>query len=172
MARLGRSDEDRSTDGEPRRGLLRCSILDMSSTRQAYDALCCYTLSLGDEEFLHQHVVDAFAAQDASEDDKPIRLTFALVGLYLHVEHGFTGREVQRAHMKLAATKRDWPRFAAPAERGAITAADVLAVPDGKARDRRIQDWCVAVWRAYSSHREDVRALLRDTGVHVPPSPG
>jgi len=65
---------------------------------EAYDALCAYTLTRGDAAFIHQHVVDAFAAQSADEATKPITLTFALVGLYLHVERQFTGREVQRAH--------------------------------------------------------------------------
>jgi len=54
--------------------------------RDAYNELCCHTLSHDSADFIHQHVVDAFAAQDATTDDKPTRLAFALVGLYLHVE--------------------------------------------------------------------------------------
>lgn len=30
---------------------------------EAYEAICYYTLSLGDVDFIHQHVVDAFAAR-------------------------------------------------------------------------------------------------------------
>ena len=66
----------------------------MNAETTAYHELCCYTLTHGDPAFIHQHVVDAYAAQDASNTDNPIRLTFALVGLYLHVERGFTGRQV------------------------------------------------------------------------------
>lgn len=43
----------------------------------------CYTLAHRDPAFLHQHVVDAFAAQHADDSTKPITLVFALVGLYL-----------------------------------------------------------------------------------------
>ena len=59
----------------------------MNENERAYHEICCNTLTLGDPEFIHQHVVDAFAAQDANLGDKPIRLTFALVGLYLLIEN-------------------------------------------------------------------------------------
>ena len=58
----------------------------MLSEHQAYDRLCAYTLNRGDAAFIHQHVVDAFAAQHAGGHTKAITITFALVGLYLHVE--------------------------------------------------------------------------------------
>ena len=47
-----------------------------------------------DPAFIHQHVMDAWAVQTADELTKPIQLTFALVGLYLHVEMAFSGRQV------------------------------------------------------------------------------
>jgi len=50
-------------------------------------------------------------AQHADTGTKPIGLTFALAGLYLHVECGFTGRHVQRAHMVMGERKRTWPAF-------------------------------------------------------------
>ena len=39
----------------------------MDLNTAAYHELCCYTLSHGHPSFIHQHVVDAFAAQDAPE---------------------------------------------------------------------------------------------------------
>jgi hypothetical protein len=69
----------------------------VSIEQDAYDQVRYYTLSLGDPAFIHQHVVDAFIAQHADENTKPIAITFALVGLYLHVEKGFSGQQVQRA---------------------------------------------------------------------------
>src|SRR4051794_13943716 len=84
----------------------------MSIEQDAYDELCSYTLTHGDLAFIHQHVVDAFGAQSATAETKPVRLTFALIGLLLHVEWKWTGRQVQRAHMQLAARTRDWPTFA------------------------------------------------------------
>jgi hypothetical protein len=131
----------------------------------AYDELCAFTLSLGDADFVHQYVVDAHAAQTATPDGKPIRIFFALVGLYLHLEHGFTGREVQLAHMKLARQKGEWPGIELPTDRGVITAADVVAVSDHDARIAMIDNWCRSVWDPYSSQREKIDSALRNAGI-------
>lgn len=131
----------------------------------AYNELCCYTLTHGDPAFIHQLVVDAAAAQFADEQTKPIKLTFALVGLYLHLEKQFTGKEVQHAHMALARKKRIWPTFPQPQDRDSVTAADVLAVPAGPERDRAIEGWCASVWEAYSGCREGVIAVVREHGI-------
>src|SRR6185295_5352013 len=80
-------------------GTTRGAGLMEAVDRESYDALCCYTLERGDAAFIHQHVVDAFIAQNAGEHTKPIGLAFALIGLYLHLERGFSGKQVQRVHM-------------------------------------------------------------------------
>jgi len=131
----------------------------------AYEELQCYTLAHGGSEFIHQHVVDAWAAQHADGQTKPIALTFALVGLYLHLEEGFSGRQVQRAHMALARHKENWPSFALPPERGATTAGDVMAVEAGPMRDHVIDAWCASVWGAFSQSREAVADLLNRRGI-------
>lgn len=131
----------------------------------AYNELQAYTLAHGDPAFIHQHVVDAGAAQHADARTKPIGLTFALVGLYLHVEHGWSGRQVQQAHQHLARCKQAWPSFAPPQDRGSMTAEDVISVPAGAERDRAIDAWCSSVWAAYSEHRRTVISLLRQHGV-------
>jgi hypothetical protein len=133
----------------------------MTST-DAYNQLCYYTLADRDPSFLHQLVVDAFAAQTADEQTKPMKLTFALVGLYLHVEKQFSGRLVQRVHMGLAQRKRSWPTFALPSERGSLTAADVLAAPAGPERDQAIHAWCASVWEAFRECRHVVAELVRE----------
>ena len=132
------------------------------TSEDAYNELCYYTLAHADPSFIHQHVVDAFAAQHADELTKPIKLTFALVGLYLHVERKFSGKQVQRVHMALAQRKQPWPSFALPYDRGALTAADVLAVPAGAERDKAIHAWCASVWQAFRDCREAVVTLLRE----------
>lgn len=139
----------------------------MASATSSYHALCAYTLehALTDPAFIHQHVVDAQAAQNADAQTKPIGLTFALVGLYLHLERGFSGRQVQRAHMQLGKQKRAWPALALPADRGPMTAEDVMAAEAGSARDRAIDAWCASVWDAYRGHRAVVEALLREYGI-------
>lgn len=137
---------------------------DELSEGNAYDELQSYTLAHGDRTFIHQHVVDAWAAQHADERTKPIALTFALVGLYLHVEKGFSGRQVQRAHMALARHKRNWPPFALPHRRGAITANLVMAKEPGSERDEAIDAWCASVWEAFRESHQAVVGLLEQYG--------
>jgi hypothetical protein len=134
----------------------------MTSEVDAYHALCGYTLTRGDPAFTHQLVVDAFAAQHATPDGKPISVTFALAGLYLHLERQYTGREVQLAHMQMAREKRAWPAFVLPEHRGSMTAIDVLAAPEGRERDAAIDAWCQSVWDAFAINRERVIGLLSE----------
>lgn len=131
----------------------------------AYDALRAYTLTHGDPAFLHQHVVDAWTAQHAGAQTKPIALAFALIGLYLHVERGHTGRQVQRVHMALGRRKRAWPPFSVPDERASLTALDVLAHPAGPERDQAIHRWCAAVWDTFRDSRAQVIGLLAEHGI-------
>jgi hypothetical protein len=139
------------------------------SEQDAYNEICAYTLDHArrDPSFIHQHVVDAYAAQRADAGTKPISLTFALAGLYLHVEHQISGAQVQRIHMKLARRKHQWPRFDLPADRGNITACDVIAVPPGPDRDRAIHAWCAAVWSTFRDSHPRVIECLREHGIDV-----
>jgi hypothetical protein len=127
---------------------------------------------LGDAEFLHQHVVDAYAAQHVSNDKKPIFLAAALIGLYLFVERGYTGRQVQQAHMALGNKMKAWPRFDAPQERAGLTVAAVLKAPPGPRRDELITQWARAVWAMWNRQHEAVERLLSlqypDSFVHSP----
>ncbi len=138
---------------------------EAASEQRAYDELQCYTLAHGDPAFVHQYVVDAWTAQHADDRTKPIALTFALIGLYLHVERGFTGRQVQRVHMALAKRRWSWPSYVLPRGRGSMTATRVMAAPPGAGRDRAIDAWCAAVWDAYRENRGTVVALLERHGV-------
>ncbi len=141
------------------------SAAAVPSEEDAYDEVQCYTLARGDPAFIHQHVVDAWAAQHADERTKPIALTFALVGLYLRVGRRFSGRQVQRAHMTLARQKRSWPSFALPPERGSITASQVVAAPAGPERDQAIDAWCASVWDAFRDSHQAVAELLERYGI-------
>jgi hypothetical protein len=129
--------------------------------RQLYHELTAYTLSHPDPSFIHQHVVDAFAAQTADETTKPITLAFALVGLYLRSERQYSGKQVQRVHMLLARRRKQWPRFDIPEDRGAITVRDVMEAPPGPERDEMIREWADCVWHAYSAQRDSVVDLLK-----------
>lgn len=136
-----------------------------AAEQAAYDELQCYTLAHGGEAFIHQHVVDAWTAQHADERTKPIALTFALVGLHLHLARGFSGRQVQREHMALARRRHGWPSFPLPRDRGAVTARLVVAASPGPDRDRAIDAWCGSVWEAFRDSHQRVASLLEQHGV-------
>ena len=72
---------------------------------------------------------------------------------------------MQRAHMEMARRKRPWPAFVMPAQRGSMTAVEVIAVPEGPQRDAAIDVWCRSVWDAWSVNRPAVEALLREYGI-------
>ncbi|MGC0772874.1 MAG: DUF5946 family protein [Candidatus Acidiferrum sp.] len=132
----------------------------MDTARAAFDEVYVYTM--GRSGFILQHVVDAFAVQTANDDSKPIGVVFGLVGLYLHVEKQFSGRQVQRVHVELGRRKREWPRVHVPEDRGSITVADVLAASAGTERDLAIDDWCRSVWTASGANRQTIIALLKE----------
>ena len=125
----------------------------MASDQDLYNELAFYSLAHTDRSFPHQHIVDAYAAQHADEHAKPIRVVFALVGLYLCVEKHFTGNQVQRVHMQLSKRRKHWPALTPPMIPGEITVAEVLAVPAGNERDEMIRKWCVSVWAAWERLR-------------------
>ncbi|HMK53599.1 MAG TPA: DUF5946 family protein [Methanobacteriaceae archaeon] len=130
------------------------------SEQELFYELTYYTTVHPDPSFIHQHAVDAFAAQIADENTKPVTITFALVGLYLLIEKNFSGKEVQNAHVKLAKHRKRWPKFNLPKERGNITIRDVISIPPGSKRDEFIFKWCKTVWDAYIESHEKVAYLL------------
>ncbi|HKO18703.1 MAG TPA: DUF5946 family protein [Acidobacteriaceae bacterium] len=138
------------------------SILAMQPDDNLYHQLMAYTLAHSSPAFIHQHAVDAHCAQHADETTKPIAITFALAGLYLHLECQFTGREVQRAHMRMAQHPRQWPKLPAPQHRGDVSLADVVAAAPGAERDAAIERWCGSVWEAWSHVHRQIAHLLHD----------
>ena len=126
----------------------------------AYHALYVYTM--GRPRFILQHVVDANMAQRCDANSKPIGVVFALAGLYLHLEKGFSGAEVQQAHIAMGKRKREWPAIPLPTERGRLTPADVMAAPAGAERDAAIDRWCESVWAEFQDSRDVIVRLLQD----------
>jgi hypothetical protein len=131
------------------------------SDRDLYDELAFYTLELRDRDFIHQHIVDAYAVQHASPETKPIGIVFGLIGLYLYLEKNFTGLQVQRAHMQLGRNRRQWIAPAIPQERASIGVADVVAAPPGHERNTMIRRWCEAVWQSWRDSRAEVVSLAQ-----------
>jgi hypothetical protein len=134
----------------------------MNKREEHYHELAFYTLSHHNMlYYIHQHIVDAQAAQTADAETKPITILFSLVGLYLFVEKDFTGRQVQQFHMKMAKNKRPWPPIILPSNRGDINVSDVVIVPPGLERDKMIQSWCETVWKAYKDSRIAIVNLVK-----------
>lgn len=139
----------------------------MKSQNEKYYELSYYTLAHPEPSFIHQYIVDAFTAQNADKDTKPIALAFALIGLYLHLEKKYSGKEVQKAHMQLAKMQKTWPSFEIPKQRGDITVSDVLEVAPGPERDQMIEKWTASVWSAYEGSHQKVIDLLIATDVTI-----
>jgi len=137
-------------------------MITTPAEQKQLEELMAWTLNLGDKAFVHQHVVDPWAAQHANEQSKPISVAFALIGLYLHLERGFTGREVQRLHMRLGQPRgrgpcrKEWPRLPLPLERGKVRVSDVVALPE-RERAAAIDGWCSSVWKAWEESHKQVR---------------
>ena len=134
--------------------------MNKDQEQEKFYELSYYTLAHPDPAFIHQHIVDAFGAQTADENSKPIGVAFALMGLCLYLEKNYTGKQVQLAHMALARPNHEWPKFDLPQSRGEVTVADVLNEPAGPERDAKIREWCRSVWQAYSASHQRVFELL------------
>jgi hypothetical protein len=128
--------------------------------RRLMNELSYYTLAHGDPAFIHQHLVDAYGAQHVRQLKSTIGAAFALAGLYLAVERGFTGRQVQKMHMLMASKSKQWPRFVPPADVGPLTVSDVLTVQPGPGRDQELMRWCASVWAAWSPEQPRVREMV------------
>jgi hypothetical protein len=131
---------------------------NLTDEQAAYEELYVYTM--GRPGFILQHVVDAWAVQTTDADTKPIKVVFGLIGLYLRVEKGWTGRQVQLKHMELGKRKRDWPRVRLPEGRGKMRVTDVMVAVEGETRDRAIDGWCRSVWEACGEARHTIVTLL------------
>jgi hypothetical protein len=132
------------------------------ATQEDFDTLCFYTLAHGGNSFIHQHVVDAYGAQTADANTKPIRLFFSLAGLYLYLEKNYTGWQVQQAHLQMTKKQKYYPAIDLPETKGEVTVNHVVQSLPGIDRDEMIRNWCRSVWTAYSSAHTQVKALVEE----------
>jgi hypothetical protein len=126
---------------------------------QAFSDLACYTVAKQDPAFIHQHAVDAYGAQHGGGNSRPITTVFGLIGLYLNLEEGFTGREVQAAHMQIVRVRTEWPRLEPPPQPGKLTVMNVLRADTEEMKDAMIRLWSESVWESWE-HRH---AWVRET---------
>jgi len=80
-------------------------------------------------------------------------------------ERGYSGRQVQLAHMKLAKFKREWPRLVAPESVAKINVKTVLRQPPGDSRDQMIRAWAREVWQSWSSQQHKLHEMLAMLGM-------
>jgi hypothetical protein len=127
---------------------------------EQYNELAYYTLALKDDYFIHQHIVDAYTVQSASIYTKPISLTFGLVGLYLLIEKGFTGKQIQNFHTLMSKHKMQWPTFSLPENRSFINVEMVLKANEGDERSKLIIEWCKNVWHMWQDSHNELKKVV------------
>lgn len=127
-----------------------------------YCELSGYTLGRGYEKFIHQHAVDAYAAQHIIDRPSNIGVAFSIIGLYLAAEKGFSGREVQRAHMKLARMRKQWPLLEHPRDHTALTVGDVMQAEPGDHRDAKIMEWASSMWESWRDAHQWTRQTCKE----------
>jgi hypothetical protein len=109
----------------------------------------------------YQVCVDSFGAQHVGENTAAITVAFALNGLYLVFERGFSGLQVREAHGYLANTVDSWDRLPRPGSVGAMTAFDVALAADPEEHAALVERWGRSVWESWT-HVHDVVADLTD----------
>ncbi|MFI7610257.1 DUF5946 family protein [Nonomuraea terrae] len=107
----------------------------------------------------HQTCVDAYGAQHVSAGTKPIAVAFALNGLYLVFERGFTGLQARNAHGYLANTVPSWPRFTPPDNVGKVTVFDVTMASSVGEHIDLVQTWGRSVWAAWSHVHNEIATM-------------
>jgi hypothetical protein len=130
---------------------------------QLFGELTAYTMSKNDPAFIQQHCVDAYGAQHSGGETKSITTAFSLVGLYLFLEHGYTGREVQQAHTTLGEQDRSWPELSPPDSPGEITVQKVLDANPEDERTRMIERWAESVWQTWEASHQWVREVCSES---------
>ncbi len=124
-----------------------------------YHDLTIYSLSHQGKNFIHQYVVDSFTAQNATVNTSAIAVFYALAGLYLHVEKGFNGKQVQEAHLKFSKQTKNYPTINLPAFRGELNIRNIAVSEPGIERDQAIENWAKCVWDCYQNEREKIITL-------------
>lgn len=127
-----------------------------------YGELSAYYMTYGDNTFKHQHSVDAYGAQHTGDATAAITTVFSLIGLYLALEQGRTGRQVQLAHMELGKRKTNWPNWNAPNRLYRRTVLDVLQAEPGAPRDTMQREWMQDVWDAWALVHDEVRRICAE----------
>ena len=129
---------------------------------EKYYELTYWTLAQHDGRFIHQHAVDTYEAQHPGGRTRPITVAFGLIGLHLALEKGYTGRQVQLAHMKIAERRREWPVLELPKARAELNVIDVLNAGTDAEKERMLTPWSESVWKIWEHRHTWVRETTQE----------
>ncbi len=106
-----------------------------------------------------QHVVDAYAAQHATNPDRRDRqsVTVHLMSLCASLEFGVSGR--QRRAMIGDWTHREYPLLRPITDHYPVTVRDVKEAPVER-RHEVVEEMATSTWSAWSIHHREIRTLL------------
>jgi len=119
---------------------------------ELYGELSSYTLAEADDEFIHQYIVDAYGAQHSGGITKDITTIYALIGLCLMTDHGLTGKQIQKVHMRMP--KKKWEKLGAPTDYRWMTIRDVLQAKSPSERRVLIRQWAISVWNGWRKYHD------------------
>lgn len=90
---------------------------------------------------------------------RPISTVFGLIGLHLALEKGYTGRQVQLAHMKIAKRRKDWPRLEPSSPGAELTVVSVLQATTDAEKERMLMSWAASVWKSWEHQHAWIREI-------------
>jgi hypothetical protein len=111
---------------------------------------------------VHQLTADTYAVQHAGGRHPDKSLCIHLVGLQLVLERGIAPVDVPPLLQRLAAARRTWPHFEAPAERAGLTVCDIALADSAQTHARLVREWAAQVWGLWRPHHQAVRELAED----------
>jgi hypothetical protein len=117
----------------------------------------------------HQLMVDTYAAQHAGGRASALNVAFAVIGLYLALEMGWSGDRVRDAHRFLANRFRTWPSLEPPPDGAGLTVIDVAMAGSAQEHGERIEAWALSVWRRWQPLHGAVAELISE---RLPSHPG
>lgn len=102
----------------------------------------------------HQLTADTYTAQHAGGPTPLLRVGYALTGLWLSIEHGFSGEDVRSIHRRMGRPTAAWPIFDPPRPpQRWLTGIDVA---DAGVRQRSerghakaVAAWAESVWETW-----------------------
>ncbi|MFD1720747.1 DUF5946 family protein [Amnibacterium endophyticum] len=117
----------------------------------------------------HQMTADAYTAQHAGGATPLLRVGYALAGLWLSIEHGFSGEDVRSIHRRMGRPTAAWPVFEPPRPpQRWLTVVDVAEAGVRQRSERghakAVSAWAESVWETWQRERpgtdDEVERLL------------